>query len=529
MEKEQKKYLLKGDISGIQEFIFNVQSDGAAKTLKAKSYYVQILGRLACKLVLGMLKTAELFYEGGGVFFIKFEAVDDNEAELEIGKIRSILNENQRYEDLLIHLSYINIGGDDFWLKLREHSNKEKLRFFANDIHYFETYTRQEEVEISQFPQVERWLSKLPEIQSKSSPFKALTEIMVKEGEILVKLFDGKFDKEDANLDDSLVNKLPFWKDYIEKDNYEIYRKKNIDVYSDNHHLKDYNIIDFDALGDFAAHRTGTSKIGILKLDVDNLGKLFGSVGYDKVQKYSKVFSDFFTNTIYKSLYETQTFGLVGNDKEHYKSNIYPIFTGGDDCFIIGAWDALLCFTKDLHDLFVRDTAIKSIRLDGKPITFSAGIVLINPAHPVRNFSELAENALSQAKSSSKNKVSIFGLSFSWNEYKHILETSKLIADEMIANNINRSYLDKIRKSAKGFNALQNKDGIEVDRIYKLKYYLSKNDKKLGDIVEKLFEPYYKALLNKLLGKNAEQYDVAIYPAIARIIEFLTKIRLNYE
>ena len=26
MEKEQKKYLLKGDISGIQEIIFNVQS-----------------------------------------------------------------------------------------------------------------------------------------------------------------------------------------------------------------------------------------------------------------------------------------------------------------------------------------------------------------------------------------------------------------------------------------------------------------------------------------------------------------------
>lgn len=529
MEKEQKKYLLKGDISGIQEFIFNVQSDGAAKTLKAKSYYVQILGRLACKFVLGMLKTAELFYEGGGVFFIKFEAVDDNQAELEIDKIRSILNENQRYEDLLIHLSYIDIDGDDFWLKLREHSNKEKLRFFANDIHYFETYTKQEEVEISQLPQIERWLSKLSEIRSESNQFKALTEIMVKKKNILVKLLGVEFDKDDANFRDSLVNKLPFWKDYIEKDNYEVYRKKNIDVYPDNHHLKDYNIIDFDALGDFAAHRTGTGKIGILKLDVDNLGKLFGSAGYDMAHKYSKVFSQFFTETIYKSLYETKKFGLVGNSKEHYKSNIYPIFAGGDDCFIIGGWDAVLCFAKGLHDLFGNDSAIKSIKLDNKPITFSAGIVLIDPTHPVRNFSELTENALSQAKSSGKNKVSVFGLSFSWSEYKHILETSKLIADEMITNNINRSYLDKIRKSAKGFNALQNKDGIEFDRIYKLKYYLSKNDKNLGDIVENLFEPYYKVLLDRLLGKNDKQYDVAIYPAIARITEFLTKTRLNYE
>ena len=43
MEKEQKKYLLKGDISGIQNYIFDTTSKKAAQNLKACSFYVYVL------------------------------------------------------------------------------------------------------------------------------------------------------------------------------------------------------------------------------------------------------------------------------------------------------------------------------------------------------------------------------------------------------------------------------------------------------------------------------------------------------
>ncbi len=36
-------YLIKGDVSGIQEFIFSTTSKGAARTLKDRSWYVQML------------------------------------------------------------------------------------------------------------------------------------------------------------------------------------------------------------------------------------------------------------------------------------------------------------------------------------------------------------------------------------------------------------------------------------------------------------------------------------------------------
>lgn len=527
---EKGVYLLKGDISGIQEYIFNVKSDGAAKTLKARSYYVQVLGKLASKFVLANLEDAELFYEGGGNFFIEFKH-DERTIDSTIDTIRTKLNESQRLEDLLIHLSYIKkYGENDFWTSLRAHSNEEKLIFFGDDINFFEPYSQKQEINFNKFPQVEAWLSKISGLNSENNLYKSLTEIMVKEGNILVKLLGGEFDEQDASFKDSLINKLPLWNDYAEKDIYKEFRRKSKNLYPDNNELKDYNIVDFDALGDFAAHRTGTNKIGILKLDVDNLGKLFRKAKPDnEVKEYSKIFSTFFTETIYTALYNTRSFRLLDSTpEESYRANIYPIFAGGDDCFIIGSWDAVLCFARDLHDLFCNDEDIKSIKLGNQPMTFSAGIVLVDPTHPVVNFSELAEEALAQAKSTGKNRVSVLGLSFSWDDYKQILETSKLIADEMLTKNISRAYLDKIRKSAKGFNALQNRDGVDFDKIYKLKYYLSKNNDKLGTIVEKLFVPYYNTLKSRLLKNTSTKVDVAIYPAITRITELLTKNKLNY-
>ncbi|MEO0584264.1 MAG: hypothetical protein AAF135_18770, partial [Bacteroidota bacterium] len=45
-------YLVKGDISGIQSYIFDVVSDGAARSLKARSLRVQVLSSLASRYIL---------------------------------------------------------------------------------------------------------------------------------------------------------------------------------------------------------------------------------------------------------------------------------------------------------------------------------------------------------------------------------------------------------------------------------------------------------------------------------------------
>jgi CRISPR/Cas system-associated protein Cas10 (large subunit of type III CRISPR-Cas system) len=37
------QYFIKGDVSGIQDFIFNVKSEKAARVLKARSVFVEVL------------------------------------------------------------------------------------------------------------------------------------------------------------------------------------------------------------------------------------------------------------------------------------------------------------------------------------------------------------------------------------------------------------------------------------------------------------------------------------------------------
>lgn len=64
--------LIHGDISGIQDFIMNISSKGAAKSLKSHSVYLAILTDIVVKYILGGLdlREANLLYESGGSFFI---------------------------------------------------------------------------------------------------------------------------------------------------------------------------------------------------------------------------------------------------------------------------------------------------------------------------------------------------------------------------------------------------------------------------------------------------------------------------
>jgi len=64
--------LIKGDVSGIQEFIFHIPSKGAAKSLKGHSVYVSLLSDVITRYMareMG-LKEANILYNGGGNFYI---------------------------------------------------------------------------------------------------------------------------------------------------------------------------------------------------------------------------------------------------------------------------------------------------------------------------------------------------------------------------------------------------------------------------------------------------------------------------
>lgn len=70
--KEKFFILIGGDISGIQDFIYSISSKGAAKSLKGRSFYLQILTEVIAKYVLKRLELpiTNLLYVGEDHFFI---------------------------------------------------------------------------------------------------------------------------------------------------------------------------------------------------------------------------------------------------------------------------------------------------------------------------------------------------------------------------------------------------------------------------------------------------------------------------
>ena len=74
MEKEQRKYLLKADISGIQNYIFDTTSKKAAQNLKARSFYVYVLTHIIEEYLKREFEVEEVIYNGGGNLLLCLKA-----------------------------------------------------------------------------------------------------------------------------------------------------------------------------------------------------------------------------------------------------------------------------------------------------------------------------------------------------------------------------------------------------------------------------------------------------------------------
>ena len=153
-------------------------------------------------------------------------------------------------------------------------------------------------------------------------------------------------------------------------------------------------------------HWQGVAALGVLKGDIDNLGELF-RIGlqqptFAKMAALSRQVNSFFA--LYLPWLLAREF-----------PNVYTVFAGGDDFFLIGPWRNVQKLAARLRSDFAEYVA-------GNPdIHFSAGIATQKPGAPLHSLSDLAETALSASKAhSGKNAVTCFGDTLGWQEWPQI-------------------------------------------------------------------------------------------------------------
>ncbi|MBI9093105.1 MAG: type III-A CRISPR-associated protein Cas10/Csm1 [Desulfobacterium sp.] len=179
----------------------------------------------------------------------------------------------------------------------------------------------------------------------------------------------------------------------------------------------------------------GVEALGTLKVDVDKLGLLMACgleperLTQSRMATLSRQLHYFFTLHLPNILQEDGRF-----------SDVYTVFAGGDDLFLIGPWNRILDLARVLHKDFAAYVA------HNPKIHFSAGITLHRPNTPLDILGKAAETALEMSKDADGNSLTAFSETAPWNDIEKIDNAKKTLLQWLQDEWINNAFLYKFNE-----------------------------------------------------------------------------------
>lgn len=452
MRKQNMYFLVSGDISGIQKFIYTIPSKGALKSLRGRSLYLDILLEHIVDDMLagcGVSRTC-LIYTGGGHFY----ALLPNTVAVKhwLDEYRVHLNDwflRHYGSKLYIALDYTACSAEEFmssgWAgnvfqrvsrrlsrrKLQRYTGKQLDQLFWPDSPLNRVASSQRECSICHASaeaaalapyggdgDVEacpacNGLFRLGQKALTGNVFCVMSKdpgdgvpLPGKDGDV----FLAAVKEEELSADAEIIrlyikNELTLGKtvathlwmgDYITK--------------NDADHPVEFTELAKSSGGSKEAK--SIERIGVLRADVDSLGAAFIAglpQEYDTLSRkaaFSRYLSMFFKGYINQICAghgpdKKPGFALFAGETKAAR-NVHIIYSGGDDMFLAGAWDDIIGVAVDIRHAFARYT-------NGK-LTFSAGIGFFSPTCPIAQMARQTEELQDMAKAMpGKDSVALFG------------------------------------------------------------------------------------------------------------------------
>lgn len=521
LSEENLFLLIQADFSGIQNFIFDI-TISAAKSLKARSFYLQILSEVICKYLIDKLELEEtnVIYNGGGNFYLLIPYSLKNNF-YECKKYISEILLKVHNGDIYLALGELPMKMVDFknfgeqWKKSSEIISKLKNKKFEelNYDNLFEPFS-------------------VPYNKKEDSDFyksfNNFSDKIKKAKFIGIKRINPEVKKEFTNCEDvfkAFGYNISFYeneKNFNDKENIFKLNDTNFSNLSGFKFI--VNKIDIADFTEISEKAKGTKKLGLLKLDVDNLGLIFQRGLNERERSISRIatlsrnFKLFFEGYINKIIDEEKFL-----DKDTKERLIYVIYSGGDDTMLIGPYDKVIELVLLINQKF------REFVSNNSEITLSASLTIIDDKFPLLYAAQIAEENLTKAKhkDEKKNKIAVFGEVFTWDEFNKVIKIKNLLYDliENKKEKESRAILQKIYNSTRGFKHLlenSNKGILQIEKIWRFRYYLrnmkTENEKE-RDYLIKIYE---EILTQNFIDKDKIKNPMII-PVACRIAEFLTK------
>lgn len=528
--------LVGGDLTGVQSFLYTITSRGAASGLRGRSFYLQLLGLVIARYVLNQLNlpVTNLIYAGGGNFYLIARSTDAEKLpEIQVQVTRALFNEHQGELGLILQAR--RLSGRHFfngqiraeWDGLIGQINAaklERLKGLESDLsRVFEPQgvggsTPQQcavcgrehpEVKEKQVDEgVSRRVNKCPVCESYEELGKQL-----RKAQFLV------LQPCQPSLPDRITLQAGHgWQEITRRFGYQVEVLENLNhepqgiVYA----LKDgsfrtckpqhdravtrYLLVNITPILTYEEHRAlsgkvddlpvpgsvkplsvleeqakGIKRVGVLRLDVDNLGKIFAEGLGDKAT-LSRIASLSFAISLF---FEGWVGQIAEQMKEKYGERLYSIYSGGDDLFFVGSWDAVVEFAIRLRSDLSEFTG------NHPDIHPSGGIVLVGGKYPLYQAADEAGAAEQQAKAyrwrengreRDKDAISFLGQALNWQRFgchdcgqqgENTAHALMHTLQDMVQENQNRALIGKLIRLHESYrNVLEKrqKSGEDINR-----------------------------------------------------------------
>lgn len=490
-EVENPFLLLGADFSGIQQYIYTIVPKRAAKSLKGRSFYLRLLSDTIVRYLLKKsgLYQANIIYNSGGCFYLLLPNSKESRAVI-AEAIKTI--EKALFREigvsLYVAIDYVELsrnallGAKEYslptvWKKLFLERDKKKSHKFSALISdnyelFFDTNNKIEVAKKDSITGEDFLPGERATIENSDNLIlRPITSLQIKIGEKL-RSTDTIVITEDVAIETNKKHisaeplglgftyyfidskqELPQLYSQINSlgERATIVTLNNTNAVSEIFGIYNSvsNILKIEYYGGNEVYiKTKTyeemsegenlNRMGVLRMDVDNLGTIFQSgipVEKASMARYatlSRSFDYFFSGYLNTLWYNSSP------------EMTQIIYSGGDDLFIIGRWDAAIEIAEKIRNDFREYTCQNS------SFSLSGGVAIVPAKFPIMAAAEESASEESRAKehvcgSYTKDSISFMSTPLNWDkEYKYVKLLKEQILNVLQSKEMPKSFIQKI-------------------------------------------------------------------------------------